>query len=195
MRGWLHAWEPRCKVAALLGAAGGVAFLHHWYAALLAFALAALLAGVSRLSLRFVVAYLSILTLAAIPFVLILPWTLRDGRPAWVEWGPLTFHPYGLETGLAVGLRLAAIGLLALTLFGTTPWSELLAALHRLGLPAALVWIVALARQYAELLGREFQRLRAALRVRGFRPRPTWHGYRHLGYACGALLVHGAERA
>jgi cobalt/nickel transport system permease protein len=132
---------------------------------------------------------------AALPFVLVLPWTLADERLPWWEWGPLALHPYGLEVGAAITLRLWAIGLLAAILIQTTRWSELLAALRHLGVPASLVWIVALSRQYAHVLAQEYRRLRSALRMRGFRLRGTWHSYRTLGYVCGALVVQGAERA
>jgi cobalt/nickel transport system permease protein len=52
-----------------------------------------------------------------------------------------------------------------------------------------------LAYRYAFLLGDEFRRIRIALRTRGFQTRANRHGYRTLGYATGAILVLGADRA
>lgn len=191
----LTAWEVRCKVVGLLGVAVGVALLRDWRPSLVAWGVALMLSAASQLRWRWLWSRLFLLGGAALPFALVLPWTLADERSPWWEWGPLALHPYGVEVGAAITLRLWAIGMLAAVLIHTTRWPELLAALRNLGLPASLVWIVALARQYAHVLIQEYRRLRLALRTRGFRIRRTGHSYRTLGYACGALVVQSAERA
>jgi cobalt/nickel transport system permease protein len=191
----LTCWEVRCKVAGLLGAAVGVALLRDWRPSLVAWGVALVLSAVGQLRWRWLCSRLFLLGGAALPFALVLPWTLADERSPWWEWGPLALHPYGVEVGVAITLRLWAIGLFAALLIHTTRWSDLLAALRSLGLPASLVWIIALARQYAHVLAHEYRRLRSALRSRGFRMRRTGHSYRTLGYACGALVVQSAERA
>lgn len=192
----LTRWEVRCKVVGLMGAALAVALLRDWRPSLAAWGVALMLSLVGRLRWQWLMSRMLLLGGAALPFVLVLPWTLSDERLPWWAWGPLALYPYGVEVGAAITLRLWAIGILAAILIQTTRWSELLAALRHLGTPASLVWIVALSRQYAHVLAQEYRRLRSALRVRGFRLHgTTWHGYRTLGYACGALVVYGAERA
>lgn len=193
--GLLSRWEVRCKLAGILGAIISTAWLRGWEASVVAGSMAVVLAYLGQLPWRQTSRALMTLGVAAMPFLLILPWTLRDERPAWWEWGPLAIHPRGVEVGIGIAWRMGAIGLLALSLVQTTERTLLLAALRRLGVPASLVWVVALSWQYAELLGREYRRLRAALRTRGFRLRSDWHSYRTLGHISGALLVHSAVRA
>jgi cobalt/nickel transport system permease protein len=49
--------------------------------------------------------------------------------------------------------------------------------------------------RYVFVLAEELRRLRIALRVRGYRNRPTRHSYRTMGHVAGTLLVRGYERA
>src|SRR5262249_41934925 len=58
-----------------------------------------------------------------------------------------------------------------------------------------LVLVMLLAYRYAFLLMEEFDRLRTALRVRGFRNRANLHSYRTIGQVTGTLLVRSHERS
>ena len=58
-----------------------------------------------------------------------------------------------------------------------------------------LIQLALLSYRYLFVLGDELDRLRVALRVRGFRNRASWHSYRTVGHAAGTLLVRGYERA
>ncbi len=46
-----------------------------------------------------------------------------------------------------------------------------------------------------DVLHREYLRLRAAMKARGFRPRLDRHTYRSFGYLVGMLLVRSLDRA
>jgi cobalt/nickel transport system permease protein len=188
----LARWDARWKLAAALLAAGGVAALDHLAPAAVALALGVLLLVVARLPAKWVRNRLGLFALAALPFLLVLPFTL-DG-PGW-QVGPVYVSERGVAAGLAVFCRGLAIGCLALVLLGTAPLHHTLAAAHRLKLPGLLVQLTLLAYRYAFLLADEFRRLRVAMCTRGYRVRPTRHGYRALGHATGAVLVRGAERA
>src|SRR5262249_35852675 len=61
--------------------------------------------------------------------------------------------------------------------------------------PGTLVHVVLLSYRYLFVLADELDRLRRALRVRGFRARPNRHSYRTVGHVVGTLLVRGVERA
>jgi cobalt/nickel transport system permease protein len=195
MSNWLELWEVRCKLVGFVGCIGMTACLNGWRASLGALGAALVIAGLGGLSRARVVRHLIALGLAALPFWLLLPWTIEDARPAWWDYGSLRLHPRGVEVAAAVTFRLWAIGLLASVWVRTTHALELLAALHRWGLPASVLWISVLTWQYAELLAREYRRLRMALRTRGFVLQGNWHTYRTIGQASGAVVVHSVERA
>ena len=185
-------WDARWKLAAVLVAVAGTAFLNRVPPAAIALGAGAVLLALSRLPGRWVRTRLAGLALAALPFVLILPFTL-DG-PGW-DLGPVHVSERGLLAGAAVALRCLAIGAFALVLVGTAPVHHTLAAAHRLRVPGLLVLLALLAYRYAFVLADELRRLRVALRVRGFRAKANRHGYRTLGHVTGAVLVRGADRA
>lgn len=179
-------WDARWKLAAVLVAVAGVAALNHLAPAAVALACSLLLLAVARLRWKWVRFRLGLFVLAALPFVVILPFTL-DGAGAYSE--------RGLVAGLAVFCRCVAIGALSLFLVGTAPVHRTLTAAHTLKVPGLLVLLALLAYRYAFLLADELRRLRVALRVRGFRASATRRGYRTLGHVAGAVLVRGADRA
>jgi cobalt/nickel transport system permease protein len=176
-----------------IGAAvAGTATLDHLAPAAAALSLALLLLAGAQLSPRWLFWRLGLVALAALPFLLIVPFTLPgDG---W-DLGLIHVSEHGLLAGTALFCRALAIGAFALVLTGTTPVHEILAAGHKLKVPGVLVQIALLAYQYGFLLADEFRRLRVAMRTRGFRVRATRHSYRTLGHAMGALLVRGGGRA
>jgi cobalt/nickel transport system permease protein len=188
----LARWDARWKLAALLVAVAGVAVLNRVLPAAVALGVGLGLLAVARLPGRWVRNRLAVFALAALPFVLILPFTF-DG-PGW-ELGPVHASERGLLAGSAVALRCVAIGTFALVLVGTAPVHHMLAAAHKLRVPGLLVLLTLLAYRYAFVLADELRRLRVALWVRGFRAKADRHGYRTLGHVTGAVLVRGADRA
>lgn len=190
----LARWDARWKLAALLIAAFGFATLDRVGPSVAAFALGLGLLFLTRAPSRWARGRLGLFAVAALPFLLVLPFTLDPGGPGW-ELGPVRVSEHGLVAGLAVFCRCLAVGCLTLILVGTAPFHHTLAAAHRLRAPGVLVLIVGLAYRYTFLLGDEFRRIRVALRTRGFQARANRHGYRTLGHATGALLVRGADRA
>lgn len=188
----LARWDTRWKLAAVLVAVCAIAALDRLAPAAVALALGLSLLALARLPRAWVRARLLLFALAALPFLLVLPFTL--GGDGW-NVGPVRVSARGLVAGLAVLCRGLAVGCFALLLVGTAPLHRTLAAAHKLRLPGLLVQVTLLAYRYAFLLADEMRRLRVAMRTRGFRVRASRHGYRALGHATGALLVRGADRA
>jgi len=188
----LAKWDARWKLAAVLLAVCAVAAIDHLAPAVLALALSVLLLVVAKLPLKWIRYRLSFFALAALPFLLVLPFTL--GGDGW-NIGPVRISERGLVAGLAVFCRGVAIGCFALVLVGTAPFHHTLAAAHRLKIPGLLVQLTLLAYRYAFLLAEEFRRQRTAMCTRGYRVQSTRHSYRALGHATGAVLVRGADRA
>ena len=188
----LAQWDCRWKLAALFFAVGGTASLDHLAPAVAALALGLLLLTLSKLSAKWVRARLAVFALAALPFVIILPFTLEG--PGW-ELFSFPISERGLTSGLAVFCRGLAIGSFVLVLVGTAPLHHTFTAARRLRIPGVLVLLALLAYRYTFLLNDELRRLRVALWVRGFRTRLARHTYHTLGHVVGAVLVRGSDRA
>lgn len=185
-------WDARWKLAALALACGAIAALHRPAPSAAALALGLSLVALARLPRGWVLSRLALFGFAALPFLLVLPFTLNgDG---W-HLGPVFVSERGVLVGAAVACRGLAVGCFALVLLGTAPVHHTLAAAHKLRVPGVLVLLALLAYRYTFLLGEEMRRLRVAMRTRGFRVRATRHGYRALAHASGALLVRGTDRA
>ncbi|HMP03106.1 MAG TPA: cobalt ECF transporter T component CbiQ [Gemmatales bacterium] len=184
--------DPRAKLAALAVVVFGVGLCPDWRGVALA-------AGVSTVAVAFLAPdwrewarRLASLTLLALAVVLLLPLT---GPGPYVQAVGLHWSPRGCElAALLLGKMLAMFNAVWL-LSTTTPLSDLLAGLARLGLPRQGVALVGLTIRYVHLFELELQRLRLALRTRGFRNRFNRHGWRTAAVATGSLLLHGLDRA
>jgi len=103
--------------------------------------------------------------------------------------------PAGIILAALIVLKSLTIVTLMLVLWITAPLDETLKAAHALHVPGLLVQMMVLTYRYVFVLGEELGRLRIALRVRGYRNRPTLHSYRTVGHVTGTLLIRGYERA
>lgn len=81
--------------------------------------------------------------------------------------GPIRFSLEGLEFGIITGSRLLLLVTSLLTLFGSTPLSELADYLDRVGLPTPLVVTILLTLHFVENLPRRIQQILTAQEARG----------------------------
>lgn len=65
----------------------------------------------------------------------------------------------------------------------------------RLRAPETFVHLLLFTVRYVEVLGAEYQRMRVAMRCRGFPPKNRLHTYRSFGYLVGMMLVRAVERS
>src|SRR5438552_7605199 len=156
----LHRLDPRWKLAALGPAALAAAVVQSLPAALAALAAAALLTAVARLPGWWIARRLGALALALAPLVILLP---------------LVQGPEGARPALLLAVKGTAVVLMALVLLGTAPLPTTLHAAQALRLPGTLVQIMLLSYRYLFVLADEFDRLRRAVRLRGFRARMDRH--------------------
>lgn len=101
----------------------------------------------------------------------------------------------GLRLALVIALKANAIVLGVVALLAGLDSVVLGHALGRLGMPQKLTHLLLFTIRYQDVLHREYLRLRAAMKVRGFRPRANWHTYRTMGYLVGMLLVRSLDRS
>jgi len=177
----LARWDARWKLAGLTALSVGTSLLESPGPLATMLTLAAFLAVFAgRIPPGDVVGRVLLLALPVAPLLIVLP--VAEGSR-------------GLLVAGTVTLRLAAIGVTALTLVRTTGFPALLAAAQKLRVPGVLVQVAQAAYRYSFTLASEARRARIALRARGFRVRTDRRTYQTLGYGVGGLLVRSADRA
>lgn len=67
--------------------------------------------------------------------------------------------------------------------------------LHRLGIPAKLVWLLLLMDRNIEILKREWRQLAASVKLRGFTPGNNLHTWKTYGAMLGLFLVKAYEQS
>lgn len=185
--------DPRIRIAVTAGFAIVVVALDDFGSLAVALACAVASVVAARLPMAATLRRAAAMDAFILVMLLMLPFTVA-GEPL-VTVGPLTASREGLWRAIAIGLKANAIMLLLLALVGTMTPAVLGHALRRLGVPAALIHLLFFTVRYVEVLSREYQRSRLAMKARAFRPRSDLHTWRSLGYLIGMLLVRGLERA
>jgi cobalt/nickel transport system permease protein len=175
----LVGWDARWKLLSLLLFSLAVATLTQLGPLLVSLGFTLALAVHARVAWRTIAERLGLILLGIIPFAILLPLTVTNG---WQLVVPIT-------------LRGVTIGLLALVLVDTTPMTRLFEAMHALGVPDRLVWVMQLAYRYLFVFFAEVRRIRIAARTRGFRIGTTALTYRTLGHMAGAIVVRSGDRA
>jgi len=109
--------------------------------------------------------------------------------------GPVPSAEDGRRLALVIGLKANAIVLSVAVLLAGLDSVTLGHALGHLKMPQKLIHLLLFTVRYLDVLDREYVRLRAAMKVRGFRPRVNWHTYRTIGHLVGMLLVRSLDRS
>ncbi len=105
------------------------------------------------------------------------------------------YNHQSLWLAAVIALKANAAVLAVTALIGTMDAVTLGHALAHLYVPQRLAQLLLFMVRYFDVLGREYVRLRAAMRVRCFRPRMNGHSYRTFGYLVGMLLVRSFDRS
>lgn len=191
---FLQRMDPRWKLAAVFLAALAGAMLRSLGPALAALFAALFLVMLARLPLVWFVRRLATATFLFMLLLIWLPFVVEESHEA-VDLGWLHISITGLLRLIRLGASLSSMLSLMLVMLATTSLPNLFKAAGALRLPRVLVLLCRLAYRYAFLLMEEFDRLRTALRVRGFRNRANMHSYRTIGQVAGTLLVRSHERS
>lgn len=184
--------DPRGKLLGVLAFAVITAILADLRAVSLALVVGALMAACSGIEWRRLLRQLGVVNVFIVFLWLFLPFTI-PGEPL-AQLGSLTVTDQGVHHALLITLRANAIVLFVLALMACTTLEEIVHALYGLHVPDKLVYLLYLTYRYAREFEDEYQRLRDAMRIRGFEPRTNVHTYRSYAYLVGMLLVNGYER-
>jgi cobalt/nickel transport system permease protein len=144
--------------------------------AVLAVVVSVVVAGLARVPIDWLAMRLAAVALVGICFAVPL---VLFGRP---------------DEAVVVAFKAVALAVLAGVLVVSAPLERTARAAWHLGVPGVVIQVALLAYRYVFLLGDELERLRVALRVRGFRNRPNRHSYYTVAAATGTLLARGRDR-
>ncbi len=187
----VHALPAHLKVVALVGfVVVVVATPGDHYAAFVAYA--GLLALV-RMSTDVPWSYLLPRMVVEVPFVvfaLLLPFIATGPR---MTLGPLTVSEAGVFAAWTLLAKATLSVFAALMLAATSEAQDLIAGLHRLRLPAAMVLILSFMVRYVDVIAGEMQRMRTARISRGFSERSV-RAWPVIARSAGALFIRSYER-
>lgn len=115
--------------------------------------------------------------------------------PAIIALGPLQISQPGVLLCLKITLKSIAILSILIALVATTTLSTIGSALHRLGVPGKLVYLLVMTYRYIFVIENEYQRLMRAARIRGFHPGTNIHSYKTFAYLTGMIFIRASARA
>lgn len=191
--GPIAALDPRVRVVASVAYGIFVVALDNLVALTAALVLSLTLLALSRLPPGKTLKRVAMVDGFILFMLALLPFTV-PGDPIFTLWGyPASWQ--GLARAVQIGLTANAVALALITLVGTMEPVTLGHALYRLRAPETLVHLLMFTIRYVEVLRQEYLRLRAAMKVRGFRPSTSWHSYRSFGYLVGMMMVRAIERS
>ena len=185
--------DPRARIIAALVLSVAIAAANRVSTLGVALAAAMLAVVLARISPADILRRLLPLEILLLALLLLLPWTMRTAPPVDSASGILCRN--GLDLGVVIALKANAIVLGLLALLGTMDATMLGHALGHLHVPQKLAHLLLFTVRYLEVLHREYRRLRAAMKIRSFRPRMNLHTYRAYGYLVGMLLVRSLDRS
>lgn len=192
-RGSLAALDPRMRIVVAAIYAIVVVSLSDFAALGLALAFAFCLLPLSGLPMKHTLKRMIGMDSFIIFTLLILPFSV-PGTPIFTVWGFVASYE-GLWQAIEIALTANAAILGLMCLVGSMEPVAMGHALHALRVPERLVQLMMFTIRYIEVLREEYMRLRAAMKVRGFRPGTNWHTYRSFGYLVGIMLVRALERS
>jgi len=185
--------DPRVRLVTAVSMAVLVALASRLPVLAAAFGAALLLALGAGLRVSQIWRRLAVLNGFVLVVLLLVP--LTTPGETLVRLGSLEWTCQGFVFAAAIGLKANAIVLGLLVLVGSLEISTLGHALSHLRVPDKLTQLLLFTVRYIDLLHRESQRLRTAMKLRGFRPRMNVHTYRAYGYLIGMLLVRSLDRS
>jgi cobalt/nickel transport system permease protein len=193
VHGVIGALDPRVRI--VLACVFGIVTvsLTSIPALLLALSVSVAFLGLSRLPMRQTFKRMAMMDSFIIFMLVMLPFTMPGEVMFTLAGWPASWD--GLWRAVEIALTANAVILALMVLVGSMEPVTMGHALYRLRCPETLVHLLMFTIRYIEVLREEYMRLRAAMKVRGFRPGTNWHTYRSFGYLVGMMLVRAIERS
>lgn len=189
----IHRLDPRLRIIFATAYAFSVAPLHRFepmYAAAVLSLLMVILSGVGIGTLvKRMLAFNGLVLL----FWLVLPFTFSG--EALYSIGPFTITRPGVIMSAKITLKANAIMPAFIVMISTIPVSVMGHALEKLHVPKKIVHILLLTYRYIFVIEQEYQRLKRAIKTRGFVPGTNMHTYKTYAYLIGMIFVRSLDRA
>jgi len=190
---FIHRIDPGLKIVFAVLFSCTIAVSQSFYTLTAGLALAVMLLAAARLNFKDVARRLSTLLVFTLMIWLVLPPTF--GGRALFEFGPFQFSEPGVVLCAKITLKSVAILSILIALVATVTLSNLGDALHRLGIPGKLVYLLVMSYRYIFVIENEYQRLIRATCIRGFKPGTNIHSYKTFAYLIGMIFIRASARA
>jgi len=184
--------DPRIKVIIIASFSVIVAILDSFIPIILSLFIALILVLCARLPIKKVVYRMVIANLLIILLWFFLPFTMPGDIIFSI--GPLHATREGIIYAGLITLRSNAIILALMTLLGTTSIISIGQALNHMYVPNKLVYLLFLTYRYTHVIYMEYNKLKNAMKIRGFTPGTNIHTYKSYAYLVGMLLVNSYDR-
>jgi cobalt/nickel transport system permease protein len=201
LRSPLHRWQPRYKLIGLGMLMFAVAMVESLWLLPVVAVMTAGLYCLSTIPVSYWCQRLRYPGYFLLGVVLVLPWMAGD-TVIW-QWGLLTLRQEGCWAVVLISVRFLSIITLSLLLFGTSPFLHTVKAMRSLGLSPVLTDMLLLSYRYLYETADQLQRMRQAMRLRGFgygRGRsipfiPRRRDLQVLAALAGTLLIRSYEQS
>ena len=189
----IHRIDPRIKVLLATLYSIVVAISQQFQTLGLALAISILLIFLAQLNLKDIAKKMMAIMSFLLLIWVIVPLTFEG--ETWFQFGPLTLTRPGIQFAAQITLKSISILTIFIALITTMTLATLGNALHRLRIPAKIVYLLLMTYRYIFVINQEYTRLRRAAKIRGFQPGTNMHTYKTFAYFVGMLFVQATARA
>lgn len=189
----IHRLDPRIRLSLAVLYSFVVALSYQFSVLILALSLSSILILISRIRIQEVLRRLIIVNALIFLLWLVLPFTFKG--EALTRIGAFPIYRSGVILAAQITLKSNAILLAFMALIATMSFSTLGHSMHRLRVPAKILYLLLMTYRYIFVIEEEYQRLTRAAKIRGFRPGTNVNTYRTYSHVIGMLFVRAAARA
>lgn len=192
-KSWVHGIDPRLKIVIMLVFSILVALNNNIHVVTASLLLSILLIVTARLDVRFMLRRLGMVNGFILFLWFFMPFT-ASGENIY-SLGPIDIKREGVHQALLITIKSNAIVMMGITMLGTSSVFSLIHAMSHLYVPDKIVHLFFFCFRYIHVINDEYQRLKNAMRMRGFRPRTNMHTYKSYSYLVGMLLIRSFDRS
>jgi cobalt/nickel transport system permease protein len=189
----LHRIDPRIKLCLAISFSFVIALSENRFVLYSGLLLGISLAVVGRLAFLHIIKRFKVILIFLLLLWISVPVGISGRIVAQI--GPFSWTAEGIERVFLISIKTVSILLLIQSLLGTSTVFSLVHAMSHLGIPKKILYLSFLSYRYIHVINGEYQRLRNAMRIRGFRPKTDLHTYKSYGYLIGMLLIRSFERS
>jgi len=190
---FIHNLDPRVRILFSFSFAIIVATTWHISALLWAFSFVVVLFILTQLNIKEILKRILVVNTFIVLLVIVLPFSY-PGEVIYAL-GPLTLTKQGLFYAFFIFFKSNLILVCIILLISTASVFSIAHALHHLHVPTKLVQLIFFGFRYVHVIYQEYLKLRAAMRLRCFKPRADFFTYKNYAYLVANLLIKSYDRS